>query len=56
MHQEDHLNKGRCSLEGSLGVTGKDRTHDHLHGIAAFSLTVSTAVGFGLITCFSVAC
>ena len=35
---------------------GQDRIDEDLQGTAAFSLTVSTVVGFGLVTCFSLAC
>ena len=56
MHQEDRSSRARCSLVPELDQMDQDRICDDLQGTAAFSLTVFTAAGFGLVTCLSLAC
>lgn len=56
MHPGGHSNRAICSLELALDKMDQDRICDSLQGIAAFSLTVSAAAGFGLVTCLSLAC
>ena len=50
MHREGHSSRARCSLEPESDKMVQDRIYDSLQGTAAFSLTVFTAAGFGLVT------
>jgi len=56
MHQEGHSNRARCSLKPESDKMSQDRIYGNLQGTAAFSLTVFTPAGFGLVTSLSLAC